>query len=153
MNTCLTCGKRLVRHGKDRKGQQRWRCQSCKVTTIHVPKMKHRGRLSEHKELKIATMLDQEASVREIVQKVGVTRGTVCSRRAKLRMDIHEPTNAFSKNHCHYCGQRIIKERRYRRQTPTMKHQFCDSKCYQCYLLATDASRLANHLERIVKYA
>lgn len=77
---CPTCEKPTKRFGKDRKGQQRYRCLSCGVTFIE-PKVKTLDNmtLAEGKALSVLQHLIEGCSVRSTERLTGVHRDTILS--------------------------------------------------------------------------
>lgn len=77
---CPDCNSLAKKHGKDRKGNQRFRCLACGKTYIE-PKDKPLGimRLSEEKALMCLKLLVEGTSVRATERITGVHRDTVLS--------------------------------------------------------------------------
>jgi transposase-like protein/IS1 family transposase len=77
---CPDCNSLPKKHGKDRKGNQRFRCLACGKTYIE-PKDKPLGimRLSEEKALLVLTLLVEGNSVRSCERISGVHRDTILS--------------------------------------------------------------------------
>ena len=77
---CETCDKPAKKFGKDRKGQQRYRCLTCGVTFIE-PKIKTLDTmtLAEDKALAVLQHLIEGCSVRSTERLTGVHRDTILS--------------------------------------------------------------------------
>jgi transposase-like protein len=75
---CQSCNGPTKKFGKDRKGHQRFRCLSCKVTFIE-PYEKPLGdmRLTEDKVLAVLAHLVEGCSVRSTERITGVRRDTI----------------------------------------------------------------------------
>lgn len=75
---CPTCNKPAKKFGKDRKGQQRYRCLSCAKTFIE-PKVKMLDNmiLAEGKALAVLSHLVEGCSVRSTERLTGVHRDTI----------------------------------------------------------------------------
>ena len=75
---CIDCNSLTKRHGKDRKGNQRFRCLACGKTFI-VPqaKMLNNMYLAEDKAVNVLQLLVEGMSVRSIERVTGVPRDTV----------------------------------------------------------------------------
>jgi transposase-like protein/IS1 family transposase len=78
--TCQACEKPAKRFGKDRKGQQRYRCLSCGKTFLE-PKIKTLDNmtLAEGKALAVLQHLIEGCSVRSTERLTGVHRDTILS--------------------------------------------------------------------------
>lgn len=76
--TCPTCDKPAKRFGKDRKGQQRYRCLSCGKTFLE-PKVKTLDNmtLAEGKALAVLQHLVEGCSIRSTERLTGVHRDTI----------------------------------------------------------------------------
>src|SRR5436190_5586044 len=77
---CPACEKPAKKFGKDRKGNQRFRCLSC-AKTFQQPKVKTLDdmRLSEGKALAVLSHLIEGCSVRSTERLTGVHRDTILS--------------------------------------------------------------------------
>jgi len=77
---CLECDKPSKRFGKDRKGNQRYRCLSC-GKSFQAPKVKtlDNSRLAEGKALAVLSHLIEGCSVRSTERLTGVHRDTILS--------------------------------------------------------------------------
>jgi len=77
---CLECKKAAKKFGKDRKGNQRFRCLSC-GKTFQSPKVKtlDNSRLAEGKALAVLSHLIEGCSVRSTERLTGVHRDTILS--------------------------------------------------------------------------
>src|SRR6266403_1338387 len=77
---CESCQQPTKKFGKDRKGQQRYRCLSCGVTFIE-PKVKTLDNmtLAEGKALAVLQHLIEGCSVRSTERLTGVHRDTILS--------------------------------------------------------------------------
>ena len=78
--TCPTCKSPAKKFGKDRKGNQRFRCLSC-GKTFQAPKVKtlDNSRLAEGKALAVLSHLIEGCSVRSTERLTGVHRDTILS--------------------------------------------------------------------------
>ncbi len=78
--TCPDCDKPSKRFGKDRKGNQRFRCLTC-GKTFQEPKVKtlDNSRLAEGKALAVLSHLIEGCSVRSTERLTGVHRDTILS--------------------------------------------------------------------------
>src|SRR5438105_202993 len=77
---CPECKKAAKKFGKDRKGNQRFRCLSC-GKTFQTPKVKtlDNSRLAEGKALAVLSHLIEGCSVRSTERLTGVHRDTILS--------------------------------------------------------------------------
>ncbi len=75
---CPTCESPAKKFGKDRKGNQRFRCLSCAIT-FQAPKVKtlDNSRLAEGKALAVLSHLIEGCSVRSTERLTGVHRDTI----------------------------------------------------------------------------
>ncbi len=72
---CPRCGSTdVIRHGKDRKGVQRYRCHACLYTFRETPKPK--GYTEEEKQ-RILAAYRERMSLRGLTRVFGVSRSTV----------------------------------------------------------------------------
>lgn len=78
--TCPTCKSPAKKFGKDRNGNQRFRCLSCAIT-FQAPKVKtlDNSRLAEGKALAVLSHLIEGCSVRSTERLTGVHRDTILS--------------------------------------------------------------------------
>lgn len=78
--TCPTCKSPAKKFGKDRHGEQRYRCLSC-GKTFQAPKVKtlDNSRLAEGKALAVLSHLIEGCSVRSTERLTGVHRDTILS--------------------------------------------------------------------------
>lgn len=145
---CPACkSTSFVKNGKCRVGRQRYRCKQC-------PKRFTRERLDIRLEPKtesaIRNLLSQGWSTRKIAKELGVSKNTVLSRRTITRQ-LHEPVISESEKACHYCGAEVTARKGCDRKTPRSKHRFCDSECYQAFVVVNDESRMASALMKLGK--
>src|SRR6266404_4738405 len=78
MMTCLACDKPTKRFGKDRKGNQRYRCLTCgKTFTEPKIKMLDNMILAEGKALAVLSHLVEGCSIRSTERLTGVHRDTI----------------------------------------------------------------------------
>lgn len=77
---CLDCDGLTKKHGKDRKGNQRFRCLACQKTFVE-PKDKPLGSmiLAEEKVLLCLNLLVEGSSIRSTERITGVHRDTIIS--------------------------------------------------------------------------
>jgi transposase-like protein/IS1 family transposase len=70
----------LAKHGKDRKGCQRWKCRSCGTTVINNEHCRPLGkmRLEKSKALAVLGMLLEGMSIRACERITGVQHETIC---------------------------------------------------------------------------
>lgn len=73
---CHNCKLRAKKHGRNRNGTQRWRCQPCR-RTFSEPALLGELRLPEDKALLVLSLLVEGSSVRSIERVTGVHRDTV----------------------------------------------------------------------------
>src|SRR5260370_35016465 len=75
---CPVCEKPAKKFGKDRKGNQRFRCLTC-AKTFQAPKVKtlDNSRLAEGKALAVLSHLIEGCSVRSTERLTGVHRDTI----------------------------------------------------------------------------
>src|SRR5437762_74932 len=75
---CQTCDGQTKKFGKDRKGQQRYRCLSCKKTFVE-PHKKPLGNmiLAEEKALSVLRHLVEGCSIRSTERITGVHRDII----------------------------------------------------------------------------
>lgn len=77
----LTCThSRLVKHGRDRKGAQRWKCSDCAKTVVRADHVRPLGnmRLDQAKAVQILKMLLEGMSIRACSRISGVKKDTIC---------------------------------------------------------------------------
>lgn len=77
----ITCThEQLMKHGKDRKGNQRWKCQKCNRTVVKAGHVRPLGdmRLEQSKAVQILKMLLEGMSIRACERITGVKRDTIC---------------------------------------------------------------------------
>ena len=75
---CHSCRAQAKKHGKDRKGNQRWRCKPCGRTFSDVgQKLLGEMRLPMEKALLCLSLLVEGSSIRSIERVTGVHRDTV----------------------------------------------------------------------------
>lgn len=72
--------ERLTKHGKDRKGQQRWKCSHCGATITDDQHKRPLGdmRLDQHKAEMILRLLLEGISIRACERMTGVKADTIC---------------------------------------------------------------------------
>lgn len=72
---CTRCNSTdVIRHGKDRRGVQRYRCRSCAYTFRERPKSKG---YSEEEKQRILAAYRERMSLRGLTRVFGVSRSTV----------------------------------------------------------------------------
>lgn len=95
---CQNCQGNTKKFGKDRKGQQRYRCLSCKITFIE-PHEKPLGNMTlpQEKALIVLQHLVEGCSVRSTERITGVHRDTILSLLEK----VGEKCDCFMTKHIH----------------------------------------------------
>jgi transposase-like protein/IS1 family transposase len=77
---CRTCGGSTIGWGKDREGNARRRCKSCKLTFGLIPaRPLGKMRLSLEKATLCVSLLSEGSSIRSTERVTGVHRDTICS--------------------------------------------------------------------------
>lgn len=70
---CGKCGGEAVKNGRTRHGRERFKCRKCGRQFVLDPK----GRISDEMRGIIVSMIKKGWSVAEIIEVVGVSKGTV----------------------------------------------------------------------------
>lgn len=72
--------EKLSKHGKDRKGQQRWKCGCCGITVVRDEHVRPLGdmRLEFSKAVQVLKMLLEGMSIRAAERITGVNKDTIC---------------------------------------------------------------------------
>lgn len=72
--------EKLSKHGKDRKGNQRWKCVNCSVTVVNDSHKRPLGdmRLEMDKAVVVLQMILEGLSIRACERITGVKRDTIC---------------------------------------------------------------------------
>jgi IS1 family transposase/transposase-like protein len=70
----------LAKHGKDRKGQQRWKCRSCGVTIVRADHERPLGdmRIELDDAARVLSMILEGMSIRACERITGMKRDTIC---------------------------------------------------------------------------
>jgi transposase-like protein/IS1 family transposase len=77
--TCPTCSGRAIRWGKDRQGNQRYKCKGCGTAFADIPvRPLGRMRLSIEKATLCVSLLTEGSSIRSTERVTGVHRDTIC---------------------------------------------------------------------------
>src|SRR6476660_6398090 len=72
--------EKLTKHGKDRKGCQRWKCSGCGSTVTKSDHKRPLGdmRIDEADALRLLSMLLEGMSIRACERITGIKRDTIC---------------------------------------------------------------------------
>lgn len=77
--TCEKCGGAAIRWGKDRQGQQRWKCKACGVTRTEAPPSPIAPmRLRMDQAVLVLSLLVEGISIRSAERISGHHRDTIC---------------------------------------------------------------------------
>ena len=77
--TCPNCSGRAIRWGRDRQGNQRFKCKACGLAFADIPvRPLGRMRLSVEKATLCISLLTEGSSIRSTERISGVHRDTVC---------------------------------------------------------------------------
>ena len=75
---CHNCQLAAKKHGKDRKGQQRWKCKPCRKTWTEIgERLFGEMRISEEKALLALNLLCEGSSIRSVSRLTGLHKGTI----------------------------------------------------------------------------
>lgn len=117
------------KHGRDRYGRQRFRCNVCGSTWSGNDR-RNTNRLPADKEARLQAALAEGLSVRQIASRVGVSKQTVARRIPNLVAA--RTRTRVGQNGCDWCGK-LIGTREFHRRTRRTKHKFCGNECYQLF--------------------
>ena len=114
--------------GKDRKGQQRFKCLECgrRWTEVRF----YMNKLTDEVHLKIKRLLECGCTIREVARQTGVHKRTI-EARAPFTRNIRKPFDNASASQCDMCGDALKVKKEFYRRTRRTNHKFCSGDCYQ----------------------